>query len=134
MASISIIHYRFKVRYTSDPLIRLHLRIHLFLLNHLLTSIVSNSFISVPLLIISFISIFLSFIASIPMYRFIQSQKEQGTVHFEGPVLPLFELKRAIANQSKLLGSKQDFDLVITNSETGEGTLDLLFPYPFLTL
>ncbi len=42
------------------------------------------------------------------------------TVHFEGPVLSVLDLKKAIVNQKKMMGN-DDFDLFIQNAQTGEG-------------
>jgi E3 ubiquitin-protein ligase RBBP6 len=48
-----------------------------------------------------------------------KSAKEFSTVSFEGSYISLSELKKAIIAQKKL--AKADFDLQITNAQTGEG-------------
>lgn len=63
--------------------------------------------------------------ASIPVslihYRFNSSTDYTDAVHFEGPVLSVFDLKKAIVQQKNLLtGDTPEFDLLITNAETGE--------------
>jgi len=52
-------------------------------------------------------------------YQF-KSSKEFSTVTFEGSYISLGELKKAITTQKKL-GKGTDFDLQITNAQTGEG-------------
>lgn len=55
-------------------------------------------------------------------YKF-KSAKDYDTITFEGTGLPLWELKREIV-QAKKLGHSGDFDLVITNAQTNEGTFN----------
>lgn len=53
-------------------------------------------------------------------YKF-RSAKDVDTINFEGLGLPLWELKKEII-QAKRLGSANDFDLVVTNAQSNEGT------------
>lgn len=54
-----------------------------------------------------------------------KSSRDYDTVLFEGSCISLGELKRSIIAKKKL-GKSNDFDLIITNAQTGEGMLLLL--------
>ncbi len=53
-------------------------------------------------------------------YKF-KSAKDFDTISIDTPEVPLGKLKQLIVQQKKL-GKLTDFDLVITNSQTKEGT------------
>jgi hypothetical protein len=55
-------------------------------------------------------------------YKFKTSQ-DWDTVSFNGAVISALDLKRAIVAQKKLDKSKDDFDLLLTNAQTGERKL-----------
>jgi len=53
-------------------------------------------------------------------YKF-KSSKDFDTLNIEGPHIALGKLKQQIITQKKL-GKSGDFDLVVTNAQTNEGT------------
>mgnify|MGYP000137021802 CR=1 FL=1 len=53
-------------------------------------------------------------------YRF-KTAKTWDTITFEGGVLSVIDLKRGIVSQKKLGKTATDFDLLLTNAQTGEG-------------
>lgn len=57
-------------------------------------------------------------------YKF-KSSKDYDTISFDGSFISLGELKRAIVAQKKL-GKSTDFDLEVTNAQTGEGSYSIL--------
>ena len=52
-----------------------------------------------------------------------QGEKTYTQVQFEGPVLSVIDLKRAIVQQKKLGIDKGEFDLQIQDDENGKGML-----------
>ena len=66
---------------------------------------------------------------SVVHYKFKNASKTWATVMFEGAVISVLDLKRAIVEQKKLTQSTANFDLSITDAQTGEGiALSLLTP------
>ena len=60
--------------------------------------------------------------SSVVHYKFKNaSSKQWDSVLFDGGVISVLDLKRAIVSQKRLGKSQGDFDLVITNAQTGEG-------------
>lgn len=57
---------------------------------------------------------------SVVHYKFKNQDKKWETLQFDGPVISVNELKRQIAQRSNL-GQAGDFDLVLSNQETGFG-------------
>lgn len=57
---------------------------------------------------------------SVIHYKF-KNTKKYETIQFEGQVLSVLELKRSIVAQKKLAQAGGDFDLLLRNSQTGEG-------------
>ena len=55
-------------------------------------------------------------------YKF-KSSRDYDTLAIDGAFLSLSDLKRTIVEQ-KRLGTNADFDLKITNAQTGEGLTD----------
>jgi hypothetical protein len=53
-------------------------------------------------------------------YKFKNASKKWDTVGFDNAVISVLDLKRAIVRQKKLDKNTDDFDLLITNSQTGE--------------
>ncbi len=58
--------------------------------------------------------------SSVIHYKFKNASKRFDVIAFEGNVLSVSDLKRHIAREKKL-GKSEDFDLMITNAQTGEG-------------
>jgi E3 ubiquitin-protein ligase RBBP6 len=52
----------------------------------------------------------------------LKSAKDYDTYRFDGAGIPVWELKNEIIEKKKL-GKSDDFDLVILNAQTSEGTL-----------
>lgn len=52
----------------------------------------------------------------------LKSAKDYDTYRFDGAGIPVWELKNEIIER-KRLGKSDDFDLVILNAQTNEGTL-----------
>ena len=52
----------------------------------------------------------------------LKSAKDYDTYRFDGAGIPVWELKNEIIERKKL-GKSDDFDLVILNAQTNEGTL-----------
>ncbi len=57
---------------------------------------------------------------SVIHYKF-KTDKKWETITFDGQVISVLELKRAIVQHQKLAKSQQDFDLLLQNKATGEG-------------
>lgn len=59
-------------------------------------------------------------------YQFKSASKKWDTITFDSAVISVLDLKRAIVTQQKMDKSASDFDLLITNAQTGE-RVSLLF-------
>jgi E3 ubiquitin-protein ligase RBBP6 len=59
-------------------------------------------------------------LTSVIHYKFKNAAKKWDTITFDGPVIAVSELKKIITTTKKL-GKSDDFDLLITNAQTGEG-------------
>lgn len=60
-------------------------------------------------------------------YKF-KSQKEPSKVLFEGTGISVFDLKKEILLENKLVDTANSFDLEIANPDTKESKLVLLIP------
>lgn len=58
---------------------------------------------------------------SVIHFKFKNASRKWDTVTFDGNVISVLDLKRAIVIQKKLHKSLDDFDLLFTNAQTGEG-------------
>ena len=63
---------------------------------------------------------YLAMTSSVIHYRF-KNTKAFDKVHFDGAVFSVLDLKRSIIQQKNLGKGALDFDLWITNAQTGEG-------------
>lgn len=59
--------------------------------------------------------------SSVVHYRFQNASKKWDSVVFEGTVISVLDVKRAIVQQKKLDKGSDDFDLALTDVQTGEG-------------
>ena len=53
------------------------------------------------------------------LYKF-KSSNDQKTVHFEGPHIPLAELRAKIVSDNNIVKGRDFFLLELTNAQTGE--------------
>jgi len=67
---------------------------------------------------------------SVIHYKFKNASRKWDTVTFDGAVVSVFDLKKAIIGQKKLSKQTDDFDLLITNAQTGEDYRDEGFLIP----
>ena len=58
------------------------------------------------------------------------SSRKWDSIGLEGAVVSVLDLKRSIVQQKKLAKSNVDFDLMITNAQTGEGPVSSFFTVP----
>lgn len=58
---------------------------------------------------------------SVIHFKFKNASRKWDIVTFDGNVISVLDLKRAIVMQKKLNKSLDDFDLLFTNAQTGEG-------------
>lgn len=64
--------------------------------------------------------------ASAVYYKF-KSQKDPSRILFEGTGISVFDLKKEILLENKLVDTANNFDLEISNPDTKEGTSYLIF-------
>lgn len=64
--------------------------------------------------------------ASAVYYKF-KSQKESSRILFEGTGISVFDLKKEILLDNKLVDTANNFDLEISNPDTKEGKYSSLF-------
>ena len=62
-------------------------------------------------------------------YQFKSASKKWDTITFDSAVISVLDLKRAIVTQQKMDKAAADFDLLITNAQTGERAYIYTKPY-----